>query len=124
VKSAKVEGWLATIGGILANVLPVIGWLSVYLGMLAGSTTGSSGAFEGVMFGMIVSIVLGGVGVIAWLGGVVSTIVGLARGRAGSPGRGLVFAGLALNVLAVIGWLIEWAILFAVVDTNKGAFRM
>ena len=124
MKSVRGEGWLATIGGVLANVVPVIGWLSIYLGILAGGTTGTSGAVEGGFYGAIASMVLGAIGVLAWICGVIGTLIGLVRQRAGSPGRGLVFAGLALNVLAVIGWLIEWVILFAVLDANKGAFRM
>jgi hypothetical protein len=126
VRSVRGEGWLATIGGALANVLPVIGWLSIYLGVVVGSATGTgtSGAANGLAFGVLVSLALGGLGVIGWLCGAVGAIVGLVRQRAGSPGRGLVFAGLALSVVAVLGWVIEWVILFAAIDEHKGAFRL
>jgi hypothetical protein len=126
VKSVKGEGWLATVGGVLANLLPVIGWLSIYLGLAVGSAsgTGTGGAANGLAAGVLASLVLGGLGVIAWIAGAIGTIVGLARQSAGSPGRGLVFTGLALSIGALLGWVIEWVILFTAIDTHNGAFRL
>lgn len=125
-KSVTTEGWLGTVGGALAVLLPIIGWASILAGVGIGSTTtpGPSGAAEGLGIGVMVSLVLGGVGLIAWLGGVIATIVGLARGAAGSRGRGLVFTALALAILAVVSWIVEWVVLFSMIDTHNGAFRM
>jgi len=107
-------GWLATVGGALATILPVVGWLSGIGGFFLAASRSSGPATNGALsVSVLLWLGLGGLAVIAWIAGIVGWILGLTRGRAGSRGRALVFVGMALSGVAVVSWIVEWVALFS-----------
>jgi len=112
--SVRGVGWLATVGGALATILPIIGWLSGIGGFfLAANRSSGPGTNGALSLSVLLWFGLGGLAVIAWIAGIVGWIIGLARGRAGSAGRALVFAGMALSAVAIASWIVEWVALFS-----------
>lgn len=92
----------AIVQGVLAIVLPIVGWIAFAIGV-------SVDAPDASLVGTAVALLFGGLGLLAAIAGFVLSIAELSRGsgeRSRLPG----VVALVLVLLAPATWVGEWAL--------------
>jgi hypothetical protein len=95
---------LATVAGLGALLLPLLGWASLAIAVVLGDDFSNAGLVPATFF--FGSVALGLVGLASWCTGLAALVAGRNEPEAGGQ-RG---RAMALAALAPLSWLVGWLI--------------